>query len=219
MVIELLACAALVGGPEFHPLFDGKTFAAERRAWSEATGACACCGMRAFARDDELVVLYRAAKDEVHRDLFALISRDSGATFRGGRVDEWRSAQCVMSTAAAASDRGGLLAAWENRGDVRFGRVGTKGDAPIQSPIAPPEKVGGARAPRKHPAIAVNGHGEVLLAWTEGMGWEKGGALVWQLFAADGKPIAEAGGRVDGVPPWSLVAAAALADDRFVIVY
>jgi len=185
--------------------------------------------MRALATDDELVVIYRAATKEVNRDLFALLSRDHGATFRGARVDEWRSAQCVMSTVAASvarTDAGGIIAAWENQGDVLYdltAREETRG-ALLTTPVRPPKSVGGARAPRKHPSVAMNARGEVLLAWTEGMGWEKGGTLVWQLFASDGKPLAGPSngvesGRAEGVPTWSLVAAAALADGSFLIVY
>ncbi len=197
---------------------DGKSFGEERLAWDEATGACGCCGMRAFADDDELLLLYRGAKQEVNRDLFALVSRDAGKTFGGTRVAEWRSAQCVMSTAAATSAGANLLAAWEDEGEVAWARV--QGSPPKLTPeMRPTNQVGGTRAPRKHPSIAANRDGVVLLAWTEGMGWERGGTLVWQLFTAAGKAIDGASGRQEGVPTWSLVAAAALEDGSFVIVY
>jgi len=57
-----------------------------------------------------------------------------------------------------------------------------------------------------------------LLVWAEGTGWEKGGAVAWQLFDPSGKPTAEKG-RADGVPVWGLVAAVPRADGSFTIFY
>ena len=44
--------------------------------------------------------------------------------------------------------------------------------------------------------------GELLIAWTEGMGWQRGGALAWQLIDADSKTIGEPHTPA-GVPAWS----------------
>ncbi len=197
---------------------DGATFAEERAAWNEPTGACGCCGMRAGCRGEELFVLYRAAKQEVHRDLFALASRDHGRSFRGAKLDEWRVAQCVMSTASLAPAGESMLAAWEDEGDVAWARLDVEMLATAKA-ARPPAPADGSKLARKHPSVARNQAGEVLLAWTEGMGWQQGGTLVWQLFTSDGRPIDGATGRADGVPPWSLVAAAALPDGSFVVVY
>jgi hypothetical protein len=71
---------------------------------------------------------------------------------------------------------------------------------------------------RKHPSAAVGKNGEVLLAWTEGTGWQKGGSLAWQIFDANGNPAAEKG-RASGVPVWGLVAAIAKPDGSFTIFY
>ena len=70
----------------------------------------------------------------------------------------------------------------------------------------------------KHPAVAVNKAGETLLVWTEGTGWQRGGALAWQMFGADGKP-AGAPQRRDGVPVWGLAAAVAESDGSFTVIY
>src|ERR1051326_1417749 len=54
---------------------EGKSFARERPALSQPTGACPCCGMRAFADDSGAVyILFRAATEKVNRDgmLFVL---------------------------------------------------------------------------------------------------------------------------------------------------
>jgi hypothetical protein len=195
---------------------DGKTFAEERAAWSEPTGACACCGMRAGCRGEDLVLLYRAARQGVNRDVYALVSSDHGKSFRGLKLDEWRVPQCVMSTEALLPSGPAMLAAWEDEGDVAWSRVDLQ-RLVVSNEGRPPKA--GAKVDRKHPALAVNGVGDVLLAWTEGMAWERGGCVAWQLYGADGRPVVGASGRKDGVPPWSLVAAASLNDGSFVILY
>src|SRR5438270_715860 len=49
---------------------EGKTFSTERAATREPTGACGCCGMRAFAdARGRLYALYRGAKDLTQRDM------------------------------------------------------------------------------------------------------------------------------------------------------
>ena len=70
----------------------------------------------------------------------------------------------------------------------------------------------------KHPGLAANTKGEVLLAWTEGTAWQKGGALAWQVFDREDRPTAEKG-RTDGVPVWSLPTAFTQPEGNFVIVY
>jgi hypothetical protein len=193
---------------------EGKTFAAERAA-SEATGACGCCGLRAFADSKGTAyVLYRGAKDSTQRDMYLLKSTDKGKRFRGERAHPWSINICPMSSEAFAEAPGGdVLAAWDTRGQVYFTRINAatgKRSAPVGAP--------GEGKGRKHPALAVNTKGETILAWTEGMGWERGGAVAWQVFDKDGKPTAERG-RADGVPVWSLVGAFVRPDGRFAIVY
>jgi hypothetical protein len=70
----------------------------------------------------------------------------------------------------------------------------------------------------KHPALAVNVRSEVLLAWTEGTAWQRGGALAWQVFDASGRPSAESGRIEEGIPTWSLPAAVARPDGGFLLV-
>jgi len=71
---------------------------------------------------------------------------------------------------------------------------------------------------RKHPVAAVNSAGQVILAWTEGTGWQKGGNLAWQIFEADGKVVENSFGKMDGVLVWSMAAVFAKGED-FVIMY
>jgi hypothetical protein len=66
--------------------------------------------------------------------------------------------------------------------------------------------------------VAADAKGRTILVWTEGMGWERGGSVAWQVFDADGKPTAEKG-REDGVPTWSLVAVFARPGGGFTILY
>lgn len=69
---------------------DGKSFAPEVPAWAERTGACACCGAKAFAdRKGSVYVLYRMAFHKNQRDMVLLASADGGGSFSGARIDPW----------------------------------------------------------------------------------------------------------------------------------
>jgi hypothetical protein len=193
---------------------DGQTFAREQAASDEATGACGCCGMRAFADPrGNVYLLYRSAKETVHRDTYLLRSTDQGATFKGGLVQEWEIGGCPMSSYTLASGGEAVVAAWETKGQVWYGRV-DPATGKVSTPVAAP----GKGVDRKHPAVAVNARGETILAWTEGMGWERGGSLAWQVFDRDGKPVGKRG-EADLVPVWSLVAVFANPGGGFTVVY
>jgi hypothetical protein len=191
---------------------DGQTFARETAASSRSTGACGCCGMRALAHDGTLSILFRSATALTHRDSYLLTSTDRGATFAATKLHEWNVAACQMSTYALAPNGPGSVAARETAGQVHW--LGRQPDGSQTEVITP----AGASGARKHPSLAVNARGEVLLAWTEGTGWNKGGALAWQRFDSQGRPIGSRG-TASGVATWSLGAAAATSDGRFVVVY
>ncbi len=193
---------------------EGKTFSPETPASAEHTGACGCCGMRAFADHNGTVyVLYRAATEEIHRDMVLLVSKDGGKNFAGTRVAPWELNACPMSTASISEGGARVFTAWETAGQVYYDKV-DPATLKISGALAAP----GATGSRKHPAVAGDTRGETLLAWTEDTGWNKGGSLAWQLFDAAGHP-AGAEGRADGVPVWGLVAAFANPDGGFTIVY
>lgn len=193
---------------------EGMTFSAEAPATSEPTGACGCCGMKAVADGKGAVyMLYRSAREEVNRDMYLLASNDQGKSFEAARVDRWEIAKCPMSSESFAVTPNGVIAAWETDGQVFFTPIDGKTLRPAR-PIAAP----GPSGRRKHPALAVNDKGETLLVWTEGTGWQRGGALAWQVFDKTGKPTAEKG-RTDGVPVWGLPTAFTGADGTFMIVY
>jgi hypothetical protein len=193
---------------------EGKTFAPEKRAYTEPTGACGCCGMRAFAdRRGAVYILYRSASEQVHRDMYLLTSADKAAHFRGVDLDPWKIETCPMSSAAFAEGPAGVLAAWETKGQVYFTRIDPK-----TGKYTPANQAPGHSQGRKLPAVAANARGQTLLVWTEGMGWNRRGSLAWQVFDRSGKPTRDKG-QADGVPVWSLVAVFQRPDGGFTIVY
>lgn len=199
---------------------EGKSFAREvavdppNNADNKLTGACACCGMRAFVDPrGALSLLYRTATDMTERGMYLLTSTDKGNTFSGRRLDNWNLTTCPMSSATMVATAKQNLAAWENNGQVFFGAVNQKAGGELTK-IAAPDATG----KRKHPAIAVNKLGETILVWTEGTGWKKGGLLAWRVFDRNGSPTAEKGSAPD-VPVWGLATVVAEADGRFSIFY
>jgi hypothetical protein len=193
---------------------DGVTFAREAAVSDASTGACGCCGVRALAdRGGALYLLYRSATQMIHRDTYLLISRDHGTTVSSQKLQEWTLGACPMSTFALADSARGVLAAWETAGQVQWLRLDPATGRRSDLTAAP-----GSPGDRKHPVIAGSAGGDTLLAWTEGTGWNKGGAVAWQLFDKDGTPTSDHG-RLPGVPTWSLVAVAARPDGGFTIVY
>ncbi len=195
---------------------DGSTFTNERKINPTATGACGCCGLKALADSrGRLSVLYRAASGGMDRDVTLLLSKDEGKTFQSTVLDPWRVPTCPMSSMMLySSGSGSLLAAWETQGQVRRSSI-VADTAEAAAPQAP----AGRGAGRKHPVLAEGGKGGKLqlTAWTEGTGWQKGGAVAWELVDLDAGT--RTSGRTDGVPAWGKVAAVAEADGTFTIFY
>lgn len=195
---------------------EGATFDPETPVSSRSTGACGCCGMRAHATDDgNLYLLYRGAQAGINRGMYLISSGDSGRTFRSGAsIHRWQTAACPMSSESFASLPDGLLMAWESKDQVYYSRLSTQDDS-RSKPIAAPGKKGR----RRFPSLAVNARGHVLLAWTVGMAWKRGGRVAWQVFDGDGESLPGADGSRPGVPVWSLVAAFVDGEDRFTVMY
>lgn len=192
---------------------DGATFAAEKPATTTPTGACGCCGMRAFAdASGRVLLLYRGAIGNTDRGMFLLSSTD-GKIFAGSEIQEWSIKTCPMSTCAIAAADGRTLIAWQTGEQVFSASVDPR-TAKTGTPVPAP----GTAKGRKHPALAINQRGEHLLVWTDGTGWNRGGTLAWQRYDAAGKVQGEPG-RADGVPAWGIPTAAANPDGTFVIVY
>ena len=190
---------------------DGKTFAKEELATTQPTGACGCCGMKGFVDSEgNVFALYRTASALTNRDETLLISRNHGGDFQLAYAHGWILGACPMSSAFLSEANSVVLAAAETHGRIFFIRVDRK-TGRVSAPISPEVK-------GKHPVVVGNAAGEVLLAWTEGTAWAKGGAVAWQLYDTTGNPTSGQG-RVDGVPAWSLVSAFAKPDGSFVVLY
>src|SRR5690242_1524798 len=98
---------------------NGKTFAAEKPAWSNATGACGCCGMSMFVDSKGTVrVLYRSATENVHRDIYLLTSQDRGRSFQGRKLHTWDINACPMTSMDFSEIAGKVEGAWETGGQV-----------------------------------------------------------------------------------------------------
>jgi len=192
---------------------DGKSFQPERVAWNEPTGACGCCSLDAYAdKAGKVYILFRTAKDVVHRDMYLLVSKDHGATFQGEDISPWNVGACVMSSEAFTQGPAGVLAAWETEKKVHFGRV-EKGGAAVKDSVVPSDGKN-----QKYPALASASNGSFLVAWTEGMSWNRGGSADWQMFDDSGKAVGQVG-RAEGVPAWSLIAAYPRRSGGFVVLY
>jgi hypothetical protein len=193
---------------------EGKTFERERAAFPELnTGACGCCGLRAFADNDgALYILFRAASSMTNRDELLVVSHDHGAHFQIANSDKWISSTCPMSSAFLSAGRHDVLAAWETAAQVLYTRVDSKTGRAGES-VAPAGK-----GERKHPVVVQNERGHVLLVWAEGTGWEKGGSLAWQVFDELGQPLGKQG-KADGIPVWSFATAFVNPRGEFVVVF
>jgi hypothetical protein len=106
-----------------------------------------------------------------------------------------------MSTMALVEGANGVVAAWDTDGQVYFSTI-----KPGTTEFTRPQSVTGTGRAGKHPAVAVSPNGETIVAWTEGTGWQQGGALAWQVFGSSGQPTAEKGRRDRGIPVWGLPA-------------
>jgi hypothetical protein len=194
---------------------NGKTFAREKAAFRDPTGACGCCGMRIFAgRNGSVYVLYRAATEGIHRDMTLLVSTNRGKTFAGKIVNHWQLNACPMSTDFVSEAAGRVLLAWEKAEQVYYAALQPGAGTPERVIAAP-----GQGQDRKHPVVVANKNGDVLLAWTVGTAWQRGGGLAWQVFNAAGQPLGAQGFKPGVVPIWGLVAAVARRDGGFTLIY
>ncbi|MFO0890949.1 MAG: hypothetical protein U0790_17625 [Isosphaeraceae bacterium] len=194
---------------------EGRTFSPERPAIDRATGACGCCGSRAFVdRRGDVLALYRAATGGIKRDMILIASKDHGGHFDGKVLHPWSVNMCPMSSETFAEGPSGVVAAWETEGRVFFAKV-----SPETSESTPPMPAPGRPGGQKHPALAVNRLGETILVWAEGTGWARDGALAWQVFDAAGKPTADKGRISQGIPVWGLATVVSTADGGFLIIH
>jgi hypothetical protein len=157
--------------------------------------------------------LYRSAREVMNRDSYLLASTDEGGTFRSVMMQPWGIGACPMSTYDLAARDGRVLAAWETGGHVQYTEV-TPATANNPTPVAP----SGTSGSRRHPSLAINARGDVLMSWSEGTGWQKGGSVAWQVFERNGRATTVTG-RAPGLQVWSRSAAFATSDNSFAIIY
>jgi hypothetical protein len=194
---------------------DGKTFATEEVASTEPTGTCGCCGMKAFVdAKGALHMLYRSAQEKENRDMYLLSSSDQGKSFKSQRLHAWKVGVCPMSSEAFAGTEKRVTAAWETNFQIYYSVIAVGG-----AKAARPQRIAGKGRSQKHPAIAIGPKGDSILVWAEGTGWQKGGALAWQVYDAAGRPTRERGRIADGIPVWSLPTVVADREGRFVIFH
>jgi hypothetical protein len=192
----------------------GATFAPEQLASDEPTGVCGCCGLAAtVAPDGRVLMLFRSADARGQRDMFLLASRRDNAWTAPQTLGAWKVATCPMSTSAFAADGATTLAAFETAGHIELTRL-TADATP-----GPTLRLPGPAGQCKHPAVAVSPAGEVLVAWAEGTGWQRGGAVAWLRLDRHLKPIPGSEGRADALPAWSRPAAFVRPDGTFVVMY
>jgi hypothetical protein len=194
---------------------DGKSFLPDAPANDKPTGACGCCGMRATVDSQgNAYFLYRAATNRSERGMILLSSNDAGKTFTSAVVDKWKLNACPMSSESFAEGPNGVLGAWETQGKVYFAPT-----EQLKTGDAIPVAALGRGTDCKHPALAVNRTGGVLLAWTEGTGWQRGGDLAWQVYSKNGQPTNEHGRIAKAVPVWGMISVVAAKDGSFTIIH
>lgn len=193
----------------------GASFEGERIISPEGLGVCGCCAMQAFAdTNGRLFVIYRTAADGGrNRDIATMFSSDQGKTWRHEIASRWAIAGCPMSSMSIAEAGRAIIMGWEKEGQIYIGAWDDKAGklGAISAMPGPPSG-------RKHPVITSDAGNHVLVAWTEGTGWNKGGGVAWQMLDQSLRPTGESG-REAGVPLWSFVSAVPLRDGGFTILH
>ena len=185
---------------------EGRTFGKPDALNRMRPGVCACCSLRALAGPDSpLRVFFRSASTLDNR-VMTLVSGPGDAS-PPREVEPWKTGTCPMSSTALVGRQKNLLGAWETAGTIRA--------AWISDPAFAAVTVASKEA--KHPALAINAGGNVLAAWVEGSGWNRGGTVAWRELDAQLKPAGERreAGRV---PAWGKVAAYAEPGGDFVLL-
>ena len=197
-----------------HSSDDGQTFEVERQANPKPTGACSCCGLRAFVdRGNQLRLLYRMAEGR-NRDMALLTSSDSGQTFEVKRINQWQIEACPMSSASMTDSDGGLLVATERISKIEVLKMDSVLEGKRELSFIPRGMRDG-----KHPSLAANEQGDQIIVWAKGAGWKKGGTLKWQVYDRQGQLTSESRTERVGIPAWSFASTVTRSDGRFVVIY
>ena len=84
--------------------------------------------------------------------------------------------------------------------------------------MTPRVNPGSASVPEKHPSIAMDPEGRLLLAWVRVPSWGSRGTLHWRVFAADGGSVLAEGEKRE-LAPWSKGAAVYRPGEGFRVFY
>jgi hypothetical protein len=191
---------------------DGKTFAAEVCASTDITGACACCSVKIVASENgEVAALFRNAMTKgktFERATIMARSTDAGKTFTTQQLDHTTSGTCLMSSYGIIAIANGYRMVFENAQMLMEARYERSDNVHTE-----PQPIGDRG---KHPSLAINAAGDVVVAYSKGAAFSKPGTLGWSLYKAGGAVEKGAG---EALPAASVPAAVALPDGDFVIVY
>lgn len=195
-----------------HSSDNGVTFSEPWPIKGEDMGVCGCCGLATTTdATGALYVLYRTAERTSQRGarLLSLPPKATSVTLPVLlKKDRWDLAACPMTTAAWLPTSKGANAIW-----ITEFKINTFGQDLEGTNLSPTS----GKAMQNHPRLARNTAGEMLLLWTEGSMWGKGGELVTQQISVNGKPLGAP--QKQPLPTWSYGACAALPDGRFAVIY
>lgn len=196
---------------------DGASFGPERMALPGRVSACSSIQLLA-GLDAGFGFVYRSHvdgkfkdKEFFHRETTVVFSEPGAdATWS---VDEWPSRECLATTYSCARSPRGWVVAFQSQSGVSWTRV----DPTVfeHASFSPP----GESASPRHPAVAVDSGGQVLLAWIADAREPDGATLEWSLFTPEGKPVADTVRCGAGVAPENVLSAVSFADGRFAIVH
>ena len=191
----------------------GKTFGKEIAIKEAPSGSCACCGMRVFMHPvGQLHIVYRGIQGKV-RPMIDLWSDDRWVSFKKQLFNPWEIEACPMSSVTLLSLENEILIATEQEGNIQLnGKPLDQSSLGIVSKKHEPWK-------GKHPSLARDRSGNVLLAWAEGAGWAKGGKLRWVIMNKEGAEIASNPRKeLPEIPAWSFPTACFF-EDRFQVIF
>lgn len=89
----------------------------------------------------------------------------------------------MSSVSLLDAPKSGLLIANEQTGQIRLNLK--RNHNGLIAPLSPEQ----GKMPGKHPSMAMDPQGRLLLTWAVGAGWAKGGNLSWKLLDSSGKNI------------------------------
>lgn len=199
---------------------NGATFGPEQMSGDPALGACACCALAAeYLDDSELFIGYRSAINGIgrHMQLLTLQLAEQGiAGASYGPMDtlqEWEMSSCPLSTNDIAIDQN--QARWlvfETASRIVQKQLVAES---VPTLVAEPDK----KTRQKNPSVAINGQGERLVVWGEGISHSRGGKLDLRLFDADGELLDSGYTDTIEIPDFSFPAAANLPNGDFLVLY